>query len=213
MTFRIFNAKVTILQRAIHCSYVCIYFVFCSAFFNQRLCSFPGRMNWRAKTACIKTSSECSRLMASNTSTSFLWPLCFPLSTRSSAVRRVPHDPVHQNIAHRKRCTCSVLFERLLVSPASISDCFAKDKGPWIVKPVASSRGRGIYLVSNVSDRSLMFLRVIHPPILAFERFLPTSKWNSDGNWLSFVIRYSDFYFPRMMWPKLKCKIFSLLKY
>lgn len=34
---------------------------------------------------------------------------------------------------------------------ALISDCFAKDKGPWIIKPVASSRGRGIYLVSNVS--------------------------------------------------------------
>lgn len=39
----------------------------------------------------------------------------------------------------------------LLLSPALISDCFVKDKGPWIIKPVASSRGRGIYLVSNVS--------------------------------------------------------------
>lgn len=42
--------------------------------------------------------------------------------------------------------------ESLHVFSASISDCFAKDKGPWIIKPVASSRGRGIYLVSNVSD-------------------------------------------------------------
>lgn len=39
-----------------------------------------------------------------------------------------------------------------LFFPSSILDCFAKDKGPWIIKPVASSRGRGIYLVSNVSD-------------------------------------------------------------
>lgn len=39
----------------------------------------------------------------------------------------------------------------LLLSPAMVSDCFVKDKGPWIIKPVASSRGRGIYLVSNVS--------------------------------------------------------------
>lgn len=39
-----------------------------------------------------------------------------------------------------------------LFFPSSILDCFAKDKGSWIIKPVASSRGRGIYLVSNVSD-------------------------------------------------------------
>ena len=30
-------------------------------------------------------------------------------------------------------------------------DAFLKDKGPWIVKPVASSRGRGIYLIKDVS--------------------------------------------------------------
>lgn len=36
--------------------------------------------------------------------------------------------------------------------PSPISDYHAKDKGPWIIKPVASSRGRGIYLVSNVSE-------------------------------------------------------------
>lgn len=44
----------------------------------------------------------------------------------------------------------SIMAFNLLFS-ALISDCFAKDKGPWIIKPVASSRGRGIYLVSNVS--------------------------------------------------------------
>lgn len=43
------------------------------------------------------------------------------------------------------KCCLNVFFSR--------SDCFAKDKGPWIIKPVASSRGRGIYLVSNVSDQ------------------------------------------------------------
>ena len=28
---------------------------------------------------------------------------------------------------------------------------YLKDRKPWIVKPVASSRGRGIYLVNHVS--------------------------------------------------------------
>jgi hypothetical protein len=44
---------------------------------------------------------------------------------------------------------------RLTLTSASCpsSGCFSKDKGPWIIKPVASSRGRGIYLVSNVSQR------------------------------------------------------------
>ena len=31
-----------------------------------------------------------------------------------------------------------------------ISAAFLKDKGPWIVKPVASSRGRGVFLVNHV---------------------------------------------------------------
>ena len=33
-----------------------------------------------------------------------------------------------------------------------IAAAFLKDRKPWIVKPVASSRGRGIYLVSHVSS-------------------------------------------------------------
>lgn len=31
-------------------------------------------------------------------------------------------------------------------------------RGPWIVKPKASSRGRGIYIVNNVSIRALLFI-------------------------------------------------------
>ncbi|XP_068436335.1 tubulin polyglutamylase TTLL5 isoform X2 [Clinocottus analis] len=50
---------------------------------------------------------------------------------------------------------------------------FAKDKGPWIIKPVASSRGRGIYLVSNpnqiLMDENTLVSRYINNPLLIDE--------------------------------------------
>ncbi|XP_032998378.1 tubulin polyglutamylase TTLL5 isoform X6 [Lacerta agilis] len=47
---------------------------------------------------------------------------------------------------------------------------YSKDRGPWIVKPVASSRGRGVYLINNPSQISLeeniLVSRYINNPLL-----------------------------------------------
>ncbi|XP_063040074.1 tubulin polyglutamylase TTLL5 [Engraulis encrasicolus] len=59
------------------------------------------------------------------------------------------------------------------ILPSEYSDfctSFSKDKEPWIIKPVASSRGRGIYLVSNPSqismDDNVLISRYINNPLL-----------------------------------------------
>ncbi|KAG8448959.1 hypothetical protein GDO86_015867 [Hymenochirus boettgeri] len=47
---------------------------------------------------------------------------------------------------------------------------FSKDRGPWIVKPVASSRGRGVYLINSPSQISMedniLVSRYISNPLL-----------------------------------------------
>lgn len=65
--------------------------------------------------------------------------------------------PLTQPHLRKQSSVCNMITliahsESLSLSHTLILGCFSKDKGPWIIKPVASSRGRGIYLVSNVSD-------------------------------------------------------------
>lgn len=49
--------------------------------------------------------------------------------------------------------------------PADFKDLVSahnKNRGPWIVKPVASSRGRGIFIVNSVSLNILSFRQLIY---------------------------------------------------
>ncbi|NXI88767.1 TTLL5 polyglutamylase, partial [Rhipidura dahli] len=47
---------------------------------------------------------------------------------------------------------------------------YSRDRGPWIVKPVASSRGRGVYLINNPSqiivEDNILVSRYISNPLL-----------------------------------------------
>lgn len=83
---------------------------------------------------------------------------------------------------------------------------FSKDRGPWIVKPVASSRGRGVYLVNSVGTRSLStalpvslfswfvssLSSLLQPSQISMEENLLVSRYVAnplliDGEWLLFT--------------------------
>ncbi|XP_063649840.1 tubulin polyglutamylase TTLL5 isoform X41 [Pan troglodytes] len=84
------------------------------------------------------------------------------------------------NLPGRTDCTktlfeCSIHMDsRLFTSSPRPSCCqlnsYSKDRGPWIVKPVASSRGRGVYLINNPNQISLeeniLVSRYINNPLL-----------------------------------------------
>ncbi|XP_059376915.1 tubulin polyglutamylase TTLL5 isoform X2 [Carassius carassius] len=85
-------------------------------------------------------------------------------------------DRLYKNI-QRKQQTHGFhnfhIVPQTFVLPAEyqeFSSSFSKDKGAWIIKPVASSRGRGIYLVSSPSqiplDENILVSRYISNPLL-----------------------------------------------
>ncbi|KAM4013858.1 tubulin polyglutamylase TTLL5 isoform 2-T2 [Anomaloglossus baeobatrachus] len=65
------------------------------------------------------------------------------------------------------------LLPQTFLLPAEYQEfcnAFTKDRGPWIVKPVASSRGRGVYLVNTPSqvnvEENLLVSRYVSNPLL-----------------------------------------------
>merc|ERR1712227_434127 len=78
-----------------------------------------------------------------------------------------------ERMAQNKSAKMFDFIPRSFMMPSEYQDFCqhaARDKGPWIVKPIASSRGRGIYLVNNPSqvplDDMTMVCRYIHNPLL-----------------------------------------------
>ncbi|KAG8126344.1 hypothetical protein E2320_021434 [Naja naja] len=64
-------------------------------------------------------------------------------------------------------------IQKTFILPAEYQEfctSYSKDRGPWIVKPVASSRGRGVYLINNPNQISLeeniLVSRYINNPLL-----------------------------------------------
>jgi len=85
-------------------------------------------------------------------------------------------DKLYRNIQRMQQCKGQRHFDFIpgfFVLPSERSDfhnAFLKDRGPWIVKPVASSRGRGIYLIKDLSmiptDEQVLVCRYIQNPLL-----------------------------------------------
>ncbi|XP_077319759.1 tubulin polyglutamylase TTLL5 isoform X2 [Lithobates pipiens] len=85
-------------------------------------------------------------------------------------------DRLYKNVQRMQQthgvCNFSLL-PRTYLLPGEYQDfcnAYSKDRGPWIVKPVASSRGRGVYLVNSPSQISLedniLVSRYVSNPLL-----------------------------------------------
>ncbi|KAK1793252.1 hypothetical protein P4O66_011634, partial [Electrophorus voltai] len=101
-------------------------------------------------------------------------------STRSTwSYELTRKDRLYKNIQRMQQAHGFQNFHivpQTFVLPAEYQEfcnSFGKDKGPWIIKPVASSRGRGIYLVSSPSqiplDENILVSRYISNPLVIDE--------------------------------------------
>ncbi|NWS31291.1 TTLL5 polyglutamylase, partial [Polioptila caerulea] len=95
----------------------------------------------------------------------------FPRSYELTRKDRLYKNVCRMQLAHGFK-TFHILPQTFIL-PAEYQDfcnTYSKDRGPWIVKPVASSRGRGVYLINNpnqiVLEDNILVSRYISNPLL-----------------------------------------------
>ncbi|NXO24472.1 TTLL5 polyglutamylase, partial [Cisticola juncidis] len=95
----------------------------------------------------------------------------FPRSYELTRKDRLYKNVCRMQLAHGFK-TFHILPQTFIL-PAEYQDfcnTYSKDRGPWIVKPVASSRGRGVYLINNpnqiVVEDNILVSRYISNPLL-----------------------------------------------
>ncbi|NXL12687.1 TTLL5 polyglutamylase, partial [Mesembrinibis cayennensis] len=95
----------------------------------------------------------------------------FPRSYELTRKDRLYKNVSRMQLAHGFK-TFHILPQTFILPTEYQDFCntYSKDRGPWIVKPVASSRGRGVYLINNpnqiVLEDNILVSRYISNPLL-----------------------------------------------
>ncbi|XP_009885348.1 PREDICTED: tubulin polyglutamylase TTLL5 [Charadrius vociferus] len=95
----------------------------------------------------------------------------FPRSYELTRKDRLYKNVSRMQLAHGFK-TFHILPQTFILPTEYQDFCntYSKDRGPWIVKPVASSRGRGVYLINNpnqiVLEENILVSRYISNPLL-----------------------------------------------
>ncbi|NXC24240.1 TTLL5 polyglutamylase, partial [Campylorhamphus procurvoides] len=95
----------------------------------------------------------------------------FPRSYELTRKDRLYKNVARMQLAHGFK-TFHILPQTFILPTEYQDFCntYSKDRGPWIVKPVASSRGRGVYLINNpnqiVVEDNILVSRYISNPLL-----------------------------------------------
>ncbi|NXS36914.1 TTLL5 polyglutamylase, partial [Pomatostomus ruficeps] len=95
----------------------------------------------------------------------------FPRSYELTRKDRLYKNVSRMQLAHGFK-TFHILPQTFILPTEYQDFCstYSKDRGPWIVKPVASSRGRGVYLINNpnqiVVEDNILVSRYISNPLL-----------------------------------------------